>query len=79
MASIGVFQAKTHLSGLLERVERGEEITITRHGQPVARLVPVRATAHARLADVAERLKAFRKGRRRGDISIRELIDEGHR
>lgn len=38
--SVGVHEAKTHLSKLLERVERGEEITITRRGQVVARLVP---------------------------------------
>ena len=40
MTEIGVFEAKNKLSGLLDRVERGEEITITRHGRAVARLVP---------------------------------------
>lgn len=44
--SIGAFAAKTHLSALLERVEKGESITITKHGRPVARLVP--APLHAR-------------------------------
>ena len=38
--SIGAFEAKTHLSELLNRVEQGEHITITKHGRPVARLVP---------------------------------------
>jgi prevent-host-death family protein len=38
---VGVFEAKTRLSELLERAERGEEIVITRRGQPVARLTPV--------------------------------------
>lgn len=38
---VSVFDAKAHLSRLLKDVERGEEITITRHGRPVARLVPV--------------------------------------
>lgn len=41
METIGAFEAKTHLSQLLERVEKGEEIVITRRGRPVARLVPV--------------------------------------
>jgi prevent-host-death family protein len=41
MDIVGAFEAKTHLAALLERVERGEEFTITRHGKPVARLVPV--------------------------------------
>ncbi|MFY4731014.1 type II toxin-antitoxin system Phd/YefM family antitoxin, partial [Nitrospira sp. BLG_2] len=38
---IGAFEAKTHLSALLERVSKGETITITRHGVPAAMLVPV--------------------------------------
>jgi prevent-host-death family protein len=40
MAEFGAFDAKNKFSALLDRVERGEEIVITRHGQPVARLVP---------------------------------------
>jgi prevent-host-death family protein len=43
MESVGSFEAKTHLPQLLERVARGEEFTITKHGKPVARLVPVTA------------------------------------
>ena len=39
-SSIGAFDAKTHLSQLLDRVAAGEEIEITRRGQPVARLIP---------------------------------------
>ena len=41
MDSVGAFEAKTHLPRLLDRVARGESVTITRHGRPVARLVPV--------------------------------------
>jgi prevent-host-death family protein len=40
MQEIGAFEAKNTLGTLLDRVERGEEIVITRHGKPVARLVP---------------------------------------
>jgi prevent-host-death family protein len=40
MNEFGAFEAKNKLSALLDRVERGEEIVISRHGQPVARLVP---------------------------------------
>lgn len=39
MKRIGIFEAKTHLSGLLDEVEQGAEITITRHGKPIAKLV----------------------------------------
>ena len=44
MALVGAFEAKTHLSALLDRVSRGEKITITRHGIPAAMLIPVEET-----------------------------------
>jgi prevent-host-death family protein len=79
METVGTFEAKTHLSALLERVERGEEITITRHGKAVARLVPVATVSREGLEDVVARLKNFRKGRRLGDLSAKALIEEGRR
>jgi prevent-host-death family protein len=79
MRTVGTFEAKTHLSALLEQVERGEEITITRHGKAVARLVPVGAVRGDRLDDTVARLKSFRKGRRLGDLSAKALIEEGRR
>ena len=39
---VGAYEAKTHFSALLEKVEAGEEVTITKHGTPVARLVPIK-------------------------------------
>lgn len=77
MKSIGAFAAKTHFSSLLASVERGEEITITRRGRPVARLVPVVADPERDLADVIRRLKASREETKLGGLSIRELIEEG--
>jgi prevent-host-death family protein len=47
--SVGVHEAKTHLSKLLERVSAGEEITITRRGEEIARLVPTRQAGGRRL------------------------------
>ncbi|MDZ5645568.1 type II toxin-antitoxin system prevent-host-death family antitoxin [Nitrospirillum sp. BR 11828] len=41
MSTVGAFEAKTHLAALLDRVEAGEEVIITRHGRPVARLSPI--------------------------------------
>jgi prevent-host-death family protein len=79
MKTVGTFEAKTHLSTLLEQVERGEEITITRHGREVARLVPVGAVSRDRLEGTVERLKTFRRGRRLGDLSSKALIEEGRR
>ncbi len=79
MRTVGTFEAKTHLSTLLEEVERGEEITITRHGRAVARLVPVGTVSRDRLEDTVARLKSFRRGRRLGDLSAKALIEEGRR
>lgn len=59
MPEIGAFEAKNTLGSLLDRVERGEEIIITRHGKRVARLVPstgARDTSAARAA--SERIRA---------------------
>ncbi len=79
MQTVGSYEAKTHLPALLDRVAQGEEITITRHGVPVAMLVP---TSTARKADVQQTIQAmleFRKGQRLNGLSIRELIEEGRR
>jgi prevent-host-death family protein len=79
MRVVGTFEAKTHLSALLEQVERGEEIMITKHGKAIARLVPMAAVSRDRLADTAARLKAFRRGRRLDGLSAKALIEEGRR
>lgn len=83
MQTIGAFEAKTHLSELLQRAEGGEEIIITRHGKPVARLVPVAEVDSHTLAGrraAVQALKQLRKGRTLGpDITIRDLIEDGRR
>jgi prevent-host-death family protein len=78
MREVGVYEAKTHLSQLIEDVEKGETITISRHGKPVARLVPVETGKLSR-KEAVERLLAFREKHTLGGITIRELIDEGRR
>ena len=80
MITVGAFEAKTHLSNLLERVAEGEEVIITKHGKPVARLVPaVSATPKPDVRAAVEAMKQFRKGRSLGASSIREMIEEGRR
>ncbi len=79
MTEVGIFEAKTHLSALLERVAQGEEITITRHGSAVARLVPVGIVSRGHRSAAAQRLKSFRAGRRLGGSSLKGLIEEGRR
>lgn len=59
MRHIGLFEAKNKLSALIDSVERGEEIVITRHGKAVARLVPDRAMqAPERAREAAARIRA---------------------
>jgi prevent-host-death family protein len=83
MATVGSYEAKTHLPQLLERVEHGETITITRHGKPVARLVPAAPTApRPEIADVIEAMRLFQEQEAPtlgDDLSIRGLINEGRR
>jgi prevent-host-death family protein len=79
MTQVGAFEAKTHFAALLERAARGEEIVITRHGTPVAKLVPLSAANGERRRKAIQRLMEFSKGQTLGDLTIRELRDEGRR
>jgi prevent-host-death family protein len=77
MITVGAFEAKTHLSTLLDRVAAGEEVVITKHGRPVARLVGAQNSDRARVNDAFEKLKTLRKGTTLGGLSWKELRDEG--
>jgi len=79
MSTVGLFDAKTHLSALVERVAQGEEITITKHGVPVAVLIPAVDRRRKDPRKIADRLRALRQGVRLEGITIRELIEEGRR
>ncbi len=78
--SITASTAKTHFSELLERVESGEEITITRRGMPVARLVPVKkkSTGDERSAAISRWIERS-KGLSLGGLKVRDLISEGRK
>ena len=80
MQSVGVFDAKNRLTALLDQVEAGREVVITRRGKPVARLVPAGDNfdrAKARRAAAGLRLAS--KGQTLDGLSIRALVDEGRR
>ncbi|MEO5940902.1 MAG: type II toxin-antitoxin system prevent-host-death family antitoxin [Candidatus Limnocylindrales bacterium] len=79
MRTIGAYEAKTHLPRLLDEVAKGERITITKHGQPVALLVPPGSAVVADPEGLMRRMREFRKGHSLRGLSIRELIDEGRR
>jgi len=79
MLEVGSYEAKTHLPRLLERVAKGERITITKHGVPVAILIPVGGRQTGSADETVEQLRLFRQGRKRGSISLRRMIEEGRR
>ena len=83
MATVSAFEAKTRFGELLDRVSKGEEVVITRHDRPVARLIP--EGAH-RLADVRRAVDGLRELQQRitrrskaklSDREVRSAIDEG--
>ena len=79
MAEVGAYEAKTHLSRLLDRVAKGERITITKHGAPVAMLVPVETARQRTVSEAIADIRRFRESHRLDGLTIREMIEEGRR
>jgi prevent-host-death family protein len=80
MRQVQSSDAKARLSELLDDVERGETVVITRHGRPIARIVPESDERHAEVLRTMERIEAFRKTMPR--ITLAELLasrHEGHK
>lgn len=76
--TVGAFEAKTHFSALLEEIEQGREITITKHGRPVAKLVPAgEGRAMGTAQAIAGLLKLRKRLKLKGDW--REFRDAGRR
>jgi prevent-host-death family protein len=78
-ASVGAFEAKNRFSELLERVNRGAEVVITKHDRPVAKLIPMSAHGVAERKKTTAELRALSKRYNLKGLSVRELIDEGRR
>ena len=76
---VGAFEAKTHLSELLERVEKGEVVTITRRDRPVARLVPIESGHPGPRRPGRRKAARSAPGHRLGGLDWRELRDAGRR
>lgn len=76
MTTVGAYEAKTHLPRLLEQVESGQVVTVTKHGRAIARLVPAGPTPTTATEAIAE-LRRARSGVRRGRASVMKMIDEG--
>jgi prevent-host-death family protein len=78
MERVGIYEAKAKLSDLVERVQKGEEVTITKHGKAVAKLVPAvrtgkssRAEAYAAIDRLRRELKVTKR------FNLREIMEEG--
>jgi prevent-host-death family protein len=78
--TVGAYAAKAHFSELLQRVEDGQEITITKHGTVVAKMVPVKkkSTLEERRAAI-EAMRELAKGNKLRGLKIRDMINEGRR
>jgi prevent-host-death family protein len=80
MHTVGVFEAKNRLTALLNEVEEGGEVIITRRGKPVARLGPLAGGFNrAKALKAAEGLRAASKGQTLGGLTLKALISEGRR
>jgi prevent-host-death family protein len=77
MSIVGAYEAKTHLPKLLDRVARGERITITRHGVPVAILQPPESVRRTPAGEIIAELRQFRELHTLDGLSLREMIEAG--
>lgn len=78
MLEVALYEAKNRLSGLLDEVATGKQIIITRHGKAVARLVPAdHGFDQAKAIQAAKTLFEIRKGITLGDLSVKDLVNEG--
>ena len=79
MRRVGAYEAKTHLPRLLDEVAKGETITITKHGVPVATLGPPLSARRLAPGAAIDALRDFRRGASLGGLSLREMVEEGRR
>ena len=82
MKTVGAYEAKTHLPELLSKVAKGESITITKRGRPIAKLVPADEQPERDVQTIIREFRAYSKDRAETvggllDREIREMIEEG--
>ena len=79
MERVGIYDAKARLSEIVERVESGAEVVITRRGKAVARIVPMTTPSKNSRTAAAKRIRELREKWAIGRLDIRKLIDAGRR
>ncbi len=76
MPEVGAYDAKTHLPKLLERTQKGERFVITKHGRPVAELVPVTRTDPEAVRRTIANIRSFRETLRKRGVSIKDVLNK---
>jgi prevent-host-death family protein len=79
MITVGAFEAKTKLSALLDKVEAGEDVMITRHGKPIARITNIVAEVKRPNSDLVARINALAAKSTLGNNSLKEMRDFGRK
>jgi prevent-host-death family protein len=79
MRSIGSYELKTHLSEVLDAVEHGQTVIVTRHGKAIARILPSEAAESDSVSQAVQSLMSFPRTRLPKGITVRGLIEEGRR
>ncbi len=79
MQTVGAFQAKTYFSSLLEQVEKGEQIIITKHGRPVARLIPATGMSQEAIKSTIQQFKKMAQAHTLEGLDWKQLRDEGRK
>ncbi len=74
---VGAYEAKVRFSEYLDRVSRGEVITVSRHGVPVAQLGPISGPSEQQARQAVQEIRQLRSGARLGGLSLADLRDEG--
>lgn len=77
MAEIGAYDAKTHLPRLLERVQKGERFTITKHGRPIAELLPYSGHDAERARRALAQVRSLRQALARRGVSLKQILRGG--
>ena len=78
---IGAFEAKTHFSQILARVENGSDFIVTKRGKPVAKIIPIQEEVQMTYEEALEEFKRLRKNYKGvpGDFNIKEAIEWGRK
>ncbi len=79
MRTVGSYELKTHLAEVLDAVEHGQTVIVTRHGKPIARLTPNGEENRQRVKQATRSLRQFPRTRLPKGITVRSLIEEGRR